>query len=234
LSQAVAGTYRLPTKKAFDYLKVEYYQAIVEAGGIPVLLPNVDDDDIIASYADSINGLLITGGGDIHPGYFGQEPHEKLGRISGARDNFEIKLIGLMRWKKAPLLGICRGHQVINVAFGGTLFQDLSCNPKRTKRHADTNQKGVYHKVMIQQNSRLFHIIGQSEIETNSSHHQVIDKLGSGLKASAYSSEDNIIEAIEHAEYPFVLGVQWHPEGIIEREHSKRIFQSFIDASRQS
>jgi putative glutamine amidotransferase len=222
-------TYRWPARKRFDYIKREYYEAILSCGGMPVLLPNTEPPSALGAIVELLDGLLVTGGGDMHPGHFGEKPHSRLGTITPARDNFELALVEEMLEHRKPILGICRGHQVINVGLGGTLFQDLSCLPHSALTHADPEQTGkVLHNVAIDEDSRLFKIIGSASIETNSSHHQVIDRLGRGLKAVAFAS-DGLIEAIEHQDFEFVIGVQWHPEAIMEREHSQRLFKALIN-----
>jgi putative glutamine amidotransferase len=220
--------YRWLARKAFDYIKHEYYQAILQVGGIPVLLPNVEAIGAIKEQISSIDGLLLTGGGDLRPKHYGQNPHSKLGPTTRDRDNFEFEAFGLALKDRLPILGICRGLQVLNVAMGGTLYQDLTCLNRSTLRHADPHQTTkVFHKVKIEKGSKLYKIVGEAEIGTNSSHHQVIDRLGTGLKAVAWAP-DGLIEAIEHSRYDFVIGVQWHPEGIMKRRHSQRIFEAFV------
>ncbi len=223
--------YRWPARKPFDYLKREYSEAIIQAGGIPVLLPNIAPPSALDPLIDSLDGLLATGGGDMDPVHYAQKPHPKLGEIVSARDNFELALIEQVLEMRKPILGICRGHQILNVALGGTLFQDLSCLPRETLAHADPQQTAkVFHRVSIRPGSLLAEILGTSEIETNSSHHQVIEELGRGLEAVAFAP-DGIIEAIEHKGFDFVLSVQWHPEGIIDREHSQKLFAALIERS---
>lgn len=226
-------SYRWPVRKGFDYIKQEYYEAIIESGGTPLLLPNLKSSIEIDSVFDMIDGLLVTGGVDIHPRHFNQKPHQKLSRTTIARDKFEMEMIKLAHRKGKPLLGICRGHQVLNVALGGNLYQDLSTVPWKTLRHADPRQTGkVYHRVRIAEDSLLYEIVGQEFIEVNSSHHQVVNRLGKGLRPVACSS-DGVIEALEGGDGKFVLGVQWHPEGIFRRSHSKRLFEYFIHISKR-
>lgn len=229
LSEAEAvGAVRWPLRRGFDYLKRQYYQAVLKAGGIPVLLPNIGNDSAAEVLLDLVQGLLVTGGLDLHPKYFGQRPHKKLTRTTVARDRFELRAIELSLKKGIPVLGICRGLQVLNVSFGGTLYQDLSSVPHRTLRHADPKQTArVFHKVEITKGSRLYRIIGRSSIEVNSSHHQAIDTIGTGLRSVAFS-EDGLIEGVEHSDSNFVIGVQWHPEMTQRRIHSRRLFRALV------
>ncbi len=226
---------RWPLRRGFDYIKQQYYQAILKSGGIPILLANVEQRYAIKSFLESIDGLLITGGPDLHPKHFNQKPHKKLSRTTEARDRFELEAIKIALRINLPILGICRGHQALNVAFGGTLHQDLSCIPAKKVAHADPHQTGkVFHRVKIEKGSRLHDIIGRTAIQTNSSHHQAIDKLGDGLQASAFAP-DGIIEGIEHPGFNLVLSVQWHPESIYGRTHSKKLFNAFVtEAARRS
>ena len=209
-------------------MKRQYFEAIIKAGGIPILLPNVEQDAAAKDLIDIVDGLMITGGPDIHPKYFGQKPHERLSRTTVARDKFELQAISFGLKKEIPILGVCRGLQVLNVFFGGTLYQDLSCIPHGILKHADPRQTGrVFHKVRIIEGSRLHRIVGRSSIEVNSSHHQAIDVLGEGLHSTAFCA-DGIIEGVEHNDFDFVIGVQWHPEGIYRRTASKKLFRAFV------
>ena len=224
-------TKRWPVRKRFDYIKHEYYEAVAQAGGIPIILVNIEPPSLLEPLWESLDGLLITGGGDMHPSHFGQNPHPMLGETTKRRDELELAVFKYFFERQKPIMGICRGHQVINIALGGTLHQDLSCLKKEVLTHVDSEQSGkVMHKVTVDKDSRLFKIVGASIIETNSSHHQVIDKLGRDLRAVAFAS-DGVIEAIEHQSYPFLMGIQWHPEGIIEMDHSRKLFSALIEKS---
>ena len=223
---------RKPTWKPFDYLKREYHEAILNSGGIPILLPNAGESAAADNMIDMIDGLLLTGGGDLHPSYYNQEPHPGLTETTANRDSLEISIAKLALGRNLPIMAICRGHQVLNVALGGTLYQDLSCFPHETIQHSDPGQTArVFHDVAITPGSLLHRIVGADHIETNSSHHQVIDKLGAGLAIVAFSSTDNVPEAIEQTQKKFVLGLQWHPEAIFEREHSRKVFRALVEAS---
>lgn len=221
--------YRWPARKQFDYIKREYCEAILLAGGIPILLPNVAPPSILSPLIETLDGLLLTGGGDMDPAIYAQAQHPKLGTIVPARDTFEMALMEQFLETRKAILGICRGHQVLNVILGGTLHQDLSCLPRETLTHADPQQSGkIFHQVSVEPESRLAKIFGTTKIETNSSHHQVIDELGRGLEAVALAP-DGVIEAVELRGFEFVLSVQWHPEGIIDREHSQKLFAALIE-----
>ena len=223
---------RKPTWKPFDYLKREYHEGILNSGGIPILLPNAGESAAADNMIDMIDGLLLTGGGDLHPSYYNQEPHPGLTEPTANRDSLEISIAKLALGRNLPIMAICRGHQVLNVALGGTLYQDLSCFPHETIQHSDPGQTArVFHDVTITPGSLLHRIVGADHIETNSSHHQVIDKLGAGLAIVAFSSTDNVPEAIEQTQKNFVLGLQWHPEAIFEREHSRKVFRALVEAS---
>ncbi len=232
MSETVASAVkRWPMRRSFDYLKREYHQAVIASGGIPILLPNIKESDLIKSLLGTIDGLLLTGGGDLDPKFYGAKPHKSLTVLTENRDAFELEIIKRALEKNMPMLGICRGHQALNVVLGGTLHQDLSLLTGKILKHSDKGQTGaVFHKVVIESKSILHRIIGQETIETNSSHHQVVDKPGQGLRISAYAS-DGLIEGLEHHEYDFVVSVQWHPEGIYRRTHSKRLFDALIEAA---
>ncbi|UCE66988.1 MAG: gamma-glutamyl-gamma-aminobutyrate hydrolase family protein [Candidatus Zixiibacteriota bacterium] len=225
--------WRWPSRHGFDYLKRDYHQAVINAGGIPILLANTSEISIINDYVESIDGLLVSGGEDLHPKYFGRKPHKSITLSAPERDEFEIKIIKRALNKDIPVFGICRGFQVMNIALGGTIFQDLSCAPFGTIKHADPKEAGdVYHRIKIEKSTLLYEIIGARSIEVNSSHHQIIDKIGKKLKVTAYSS-DGVIEGFEGPDFKFLLAVQWHPEMIPKRFHSKRLFKVLIETCRQ-
>ncbi len=226
---------RKPTWKPFDYLKREYHEAVQKSEGIPILLPNTYDPSLAEEIIGMIDGLLLTGGGDLHPSYYGQEPHPKLTETTRNRDSFEMAMARLALEANMPIMAICRGYQVLNVTLGGTLFQDLSTLPKGVGEHADPGQTArIFHEVAIMPGSLLHRILGSELIETNSSHHQVIDKPGEGAVVTAFAREDQVPEAIELGGKRFVVGVQWHPEAIFDRVHSRKLFEALIQASRQT
>lgn len=193
---------------------LNYAEAISQTGGLPFFVPNLNPE-LAAAYLANADGLVLSGGGDIDPGYFGQPPHTDLGLVNEDRDLFELALYRAAKAKGIPILGICRGIQVINVAEGGTLHQHLPARPN-TLQHSQKNKDGTpFHTVKLESSSMLAKHYGSETIRTNSYHHQAIDKLGTELKASAWA-EDGTIEAVEGIGKTFgktfVLGVQWHPE----------------------
>jgi len=215
---------------ALDYLKRQYYLAIQDAGGIPFVLPNIEKIDLVDHYIKILDGLLLSGGGDVHPSFFHQRIKVNNLRIKKERDRFEIALTRKAKKKKLPILGICRGPQVINIALGGTIYQDLSLRKERTFDHKPeaVMRFKKKHKVKIREGSKLFSIINKKEIEVNTNHHQIIKDIAPGLSASAWSA-DGVIEALESKGKDFLISVQWHPEAMLEHSSSKLLFRAFVD-----
>jgi putative glutamine amidotransferase len=206
-----------------EYLKVKrnYCAAIAKAGGVPLLLPPVDDSE---PYAEFINGLLIPGGADLDPAYYNEDREKQVKPVSRIRSNFEISLLREILIRKKPVLGICYGMQLLNVFFGGSLVQDIA-----TQLPVAINHKNDYHMIVITENRFL----SKGTFSVHSSHHQAIKTLGKGLSAIA-CSEDRIIEAFCKEEYHFLIGVQWHPERVLTDKLSHAIFHGFIKASQEN
>lgn len=222
------------TDKESHFIKKTYCAAIKTAGGEVVIVPACSDETIdrILSIAD---GLLLSGGNDINPESYREHiAAHNHGTIDAPRDSLEHRLIeGALR-RKLPVLGICRGHQVLNVYFGGTLFQDIPSEiPNAISHQVDHALTGLYevHDISIEANSMLATIIPEPHVQVNSIHHQAVKQLGDNLRVSAQTS-DGVIEGIEHTSYPFLLGVQWHPE-ILDDQHAKDIFTAFISAAQK-
>ena len=208
-----------------------YIRAIEEFGGIPrILYPDVPDSE----FAD-IDGLLLTGGGDIHPDNFDQEWHPALKFVNEDRDELEIPLCREKIEADLPVFGICRGIQIMSVAMGGSLYQDVPSQFIDPLTHpARENSEDSEHEIEIEPDSRLSKIVGKSADEVNSAHHQAVDEIGEGFTVTA-RSEDEVIEAIENPLKKFVLGVQYHPERMIQTaeflEHRRKLFEAFIAAA---
>jgi putative glutamine amidotransferase len=229
LSQTLpAAEKRWPSRYEFDWCIKTYHYAIEKSGGLPIGIYNTPNKRLIRDYLEMVDGVLFTGGADIRPKYFGQKPHPATSPSGPERDGFELSLMGEVLKSNKPIFCICRGHQVLNTYLKGTLYQDLSLYPAVPLVHADSNQTGkVFHKTRLIKESLLYDIIGQDSITVNSSHHQFVRDLGKGLKATA-AAPDGIIEGLELADYPFLVSVQWHPERIFDKSHSKKLFKAFI------
>jgi len=220
------------------YVNSAYLAAIQTAGGAPLPIPPQLDararDEILAR----CDGYLLTGGGDLDPATFNEPPHPTLFEVARARDRLEIALVGFALKARKPLLAVCRGIQVLNVALGGSLFQDVASDPGTDIQHQqDKNGKPrdePTHPVKVVAGSRLAQVLGTTDLLVNSMHHQAVKAVGRGLVPVAFAP-DTIIEGVELEEPDrFVLGVQWHPEELTERDPSaRRLFGALVAACRQ-
>ncbi|MBN2543528.1 gamma-glutamyl-gamma-aminobutyrate hydrolase family protein [bacterium] len=215
--------------QSFDLLKNEYSDIVHRTGGIPLLIPNLEHPEGLENYAGILDGLLLSGGGDVHPSYFGQENTHST-YISKQRDVMEFELLKLC--ENIPILGICRGLQLINIFYGGTLHQDFSVRDTKCILHRGIDLKVTYHQINIEENSALRKILNTDRILVDSSHHQVLDAVPESITPVAYA-EDGVIEAIEVKGKKFCLAVQWHPERIND-ESSIKIFSAFINEAKSS
>lgn len=211
---------------AKNMVNVTYTSAVRLAGGCPLVIPVTSDDRQIEAVLDAIDALVMTGGADFDPlKWYGEEPHQELGEIQPARDEFDVKLIRAAVKRGIPVLGICRGEQLMAVAFGGKLWQDIPAQvPSSYVKHRQGSTPGSYgtHSVNIEKGSRLAEIIGKGTISVNSFHHQAVKDLPKGFKVNALAA-DGIIEGIErvsHLDNEFedgggiIIGVQFHPEAL--------------------
>lgn len=213
-----------------NILKNTYVQAVIRAGGLPMIVPVGLEQDV-EQLIEMFDGLLLSGGNDINPMLFNEEPHEYLGVVSPSRDSSELELARRMLKTGKPILGICRGLQVLNVAVGGTLYQDLyKQNDSPILQHIQkAPNTHCSHYVQLDKGSLLESIAGSERIQVNSYHHQSLKEVPSDFKVTAVAS-DGIVEAIESTDEQFVLGVQWHPEALSAAGDavSLRIFERFI------
>jgi putative glutamine amidotransferase len=213
-------------------IMLTYPDAISAAGGIPFLLPPVEQDEI-PSLVDRIDGLLLIGGDDYDPAFYGQ-PVSPLTRIGvKRRQDFDRQIASyVLHQTSLPVLGICAGCQLSNIVSGGTLIQDVPTHaPDSRVQHGHDNGKFRKHDVNLDTNTKLFEIYGTSRISTPTWHHQAVMSVGTGLSVSA-RADDGIIEAVERAGTRFVIGVQWHPEQDLEQHLC--LFKSFVLASSTS
>jgi putative glutamine amidotransferase len=217
-----------------------YVHTVAAAGGLPVLVPLLyEDPDMLRAMYDRLDGVFIPGGVDMDPATFHETPHAKLGRIDPPRDATELMLAKWAVEEGKPLFGLCRGLQVINVALGGTLHQDLEAEMPGSIKHdyfpnAGFTRDHLAHDVTIEPHSRLGQIVGDRVLPVNSMHHQGVRTLGAGLKATAFAP-DGLIEALETENDNYVVAVQWHPEALADRdEKMAALFHSFVAATSAS
>ena len=212
-----------------------YIQSVRYSGGIPLILPLVRSDRMIAEYVRLCHGFLFCGGEDITPLLFGQEPLRGNGRTDITVDLFQIRLMKRVLAAEKPVLGICRGMQVLNTACGGTIWQDLSLAPGKVLDHMQqtASRSEASHRIRVERTSLLRQYLGAS-VYVNSFHHQAVNTPGSGLRVSA-RSRDGVIEAVESERCPFALGVQWHPECMYRSSPEMRaLFHALTGHARRS
>jgi len=217
------------------FLAQRYYRAVQEADGMPLVLPPIASRAALRRILQRLNGLLISGGNfDIHPSYYGEKPINALRTIKRERTEFELELVDLALNQDLPLLGICGGAQAINVALGGSLYQDIATQLPLASNHEQGAKKDHgSHPIKIHSGTCLRQIVQKRTLEVNTTHHQSIKRTGKGLVVNA-TAEDGLIEGIESPRHRFVLGVQWHPEVLASKDLSRRrIFSSFISTSKQ-
>jgi putative glutamine amidotransferase len=225
----VGGT---PPERA--YVNSTYLHAIQQAGGVPVLLPPQLSAASLSRLLRGLDGLLLTGGGDVDPALYGEAPHPKVYGVAPARDTVETAAVRAALDRRLPVLAICRGVQVLNVALGGSLYQDVGSDLGTSLRHSqEAPRDQPSHKVVVEPATRLAETLGAVEIEVNSMHHQAVKQLGAGLRAVAWAP-DQIVEGLELEDASrFVLGVQWHPEELVAHsEPARRLFAALVSHTR--
>ena len=218
-------------EEARHMLHDEFVRAVCGVGGIPFLVPTVDPE-LARKYYERVDALIFSGGADPDPIYYGEEPNSGIGEITPKRDSFEMTLAEIVIKGDKPVLAICRGLQIINIAAGGTLYQDLK--GITTQQHRQQAPRWYpTHNVRIAKNSRLYGLLEKDTLRVNSFHHQGVHKIGNGLQVAAMS-DDGLIEAVECKDTKrYLYGLQWHPECFWEKDESAYlIFESLLAASK--
>ncbi len=218
-----------------QFVSDAYIQTIKSVGALPIILPLVKSKTAILEYVDLCEGFLFCGGGDITPLLFGQEPAYGIGKTDITLDLFQIRLMKAILEKNKPVLAICRGMQILNVACGGTIYQDLNLINFDTINHMQTSlsRKDISHKVLFTPKTKVQKLLGDFAY-TNSYHHQAVERLGNGLIVSG-TTGDQVIEAIEMPSNNFVVGVQWHPESMLDSApNMKQLFHALIRFAKET
>jgi len=213
----------------------DYIESIRLAGAIPIVLPIVQEEEVIHEQMALVDGLLLSGGYDISPLFYKEEPQINLGAFRSDRDKYEIQLVEIARQSRKPILGICRGNQLLNVAFGGTLYQDISTSVSSKLQHSQKAKPDeATHSVHLVRNTQLQSILQEMVVLTNSFHHQAIKDVAPGFIVNAHSV-DGIIEGIEWDGELFILGIQWHPE-LMFLKHPRmfNLFHAFVEATQKN
>ncbi len=218
-------------------LMTSYVEAIRLAGGVPLLIPLSASEEELHAILSRVDGLMLPGGGDIDPSFYGSQPHPTLGDVDPDRDRIELFVARHAAETETPLLAICRGHQVLNVALGGTMWEDIASQRPASQRHdyfLNFPRTYLPHTVQLKPNSQLAGILGRAQTPVNSMHHQAVRTIADGLVISA-ESDDGIVEGLEHPDHPFLIGVQWHPENLVHDDPAMlALFQALVAAATSS
>lgn len=216
-------------ERSFVYLN--YIEALRRAGAIPVIIPPQPENAV--EIMDELDGIVLAGGEDCDPAAYGEERHPTVETTMDARrQSNDLSLAKAARQRGVPTLGICLGMQVMNVAAGGTLVQDINSAIQTEIEHASIPEDRARHDVIVEKATRLGAILPGSELNVNSSHHQAINKVGEGLRVTAHAP-DGVIEGLEDPKHPFYVGVQWHPEDMKGEASAETLFGAFIEAARE-
>jgi putative glutamine amidotransferase len=213
-----------------------YSRAVAAAGALPVMIPLLEEEDTLRALYGRLDGVLIPGGVDVDPATYGEAPLPTCGRLDPDRDRVELSFARWAREDGKPLFGLCRGLQILNVALGGTLYQDIAAQRSDAIKHdyfptAGYSRDHLAHSVTVTSGSRLDAMVGTAPLRVNSMHHQAVKDLAPGLAPTAVAP-DGLIEALESTDQPFVLGVQWHPESLTERDpRMQRLVAGFVEVA---
>ncbi len=239
-------SFKVPTEKMGELYKLEgvdfsivtqdYSESLSMAGALPLIMPylesRIEDEEYIKEFLDEADGVVLPGGSDIDPALYNSYPQKYLGNISPERDRWELKILEMAMEMEKPILGICRGFQLINIYYGGSLKVDVCGNNDESKiPHMALMVPKYYktHQLEIRENTRLAEIFKDDEVAVNSYHHQAVDKVGENLVVSAVAP-DGFVEGIEDPGYPYLVGVQWHPEMMAAKDPVQlKLFKDFVE-----
>ena len=215
--------------RAFMFLT--YVDSLRRAGAVPVLIPPQPEN--AAELAEGLDGILLAGGDDCDPELYGQARHPKVVELMDSRrQSNDLTLAKVARERGIPTLGICLGLQMMNVAAGGTLVQDIDSDVETEIQHASLPADRVRHDVIIEQGTKLASIVPAVELNVNSSHHQAMGAVADGLRVTAHAP-DGVVEGLEDPRHPFYVGVQWHPEDMAGEGSASTLFGAFVEAARE-
>ena len=216
------------------YVNKDYVSSVISAGAVPLMIPMDATEENLRQTLELVDGMIFSGGHDIAPIRYGEEPHQKLQEICPERDDFDFLLYRLAKEHSLPILGICRGFQLMNVSEGGKLYQDLSLKNTESLKHSQGHGPSIpTHTVKVEPGSKFYEILGKEEIRVNSFHHQAVKSTSENVAISG-KALDNVVEAIELKNYPFGLGVQFHPEMLQAKEEDmKKIFAALVSAAKE-
>ncbi len=224
-----------PNGNPITAVQHSYIRAVSQAGGLPVLIPAILSEDDFQDLYSRLQGIMFTGGGDISLKYFEGMDHVRISGIDESRDLTEISLLRTAVKDGKPLLGICRGAQVMNVALGGTLYTHIAGQVEGTLDHDYPGElfSAIVHPVHVDETTRAAEIFGETLLQVNSLHHQGLKDIAPSLRVAGHAP-DGLVEVIEMPDHPFAVGVQWHPEWLTDQPAMQRLFKSFVDASTKS
>ncbi len=213
-------------------LQHSYIKAIAQAGGLPILIPEILSEEDFLDLYSHLKGILFSGGGDVSLKYFNGSDHPRIGEVDELRDTTEITLMRAAVNDGKPILGICRGAQVMNIALGGTLYTHIYDQLKGALDHAYPGdlRRALVHPVNVDETTRSAEIFGETLLNVNSLHHQGLKDIAPGLNVAGHAP-DGLVEIIEIPDHPYAVAVQWHPEWLTDQPAMQRLFKSFVDAS---
>lgn len=213
-------------------LMQSYIDAIMQAGGVPVLIPSMIAEDGWDALYSRLDGILFSGGGDIALEHFSGDSHPRIDDVEPERDSVELKMLNAAASDGKPMLGICRGCQVMNVALGGTLYTHIPDQLPNALDHAYPGNKRtiLVHEVKLEEGTHIAEVMGEPIVKVNSLHHQGLKDIAPSLRVTGYAP-DGLVEAVELPDHPFAIAVQWHPEWLTDQESTRNLFRKFVEAA---